>query len=75
MDRKILSTIIEKFRGGPVGLDTIAAAVAEDKNTVEDVIEPFLIQKGFLERTPRGRKATPAAYSHIGAALPQTELF
>lgn len=75
MDREILNAIINKFRGGPVGLDTIAAAIAEDKNTIEDVIEPFLIQKGFIERTPRGRKATPAAYEHLGTVPPQKGLF
>jgi holliday junction DNA helicase RuvB len=75
MDREILNAIVNKFRGGPVGLDTIAAAIAEDKNTIEDVIEPFLIQKGFIERTPRGRKATLAAYRHLGAVPPPKELF
>lgn len=66
MDRKLLLTIIEKFGGGPVGLETIAAAISEDKDTIEDVYEPFLIQEGFLHRTPRGRLATPNAYKHFG---------
>jgi len=65
MDRKILSTIIEKFSGGPVGLETIAVAVSEETETVSDVYEPFLIQSGFLERTPRGRIATKLAYQHL----------
>ena len=66
MDRLLLSTIIEKFSGGPVGLDTLAAAISEEKDTIEDVYEPFLIQCGFLERTPRGRKVTRWAYQHFG---------
>jgi len=66
MDRKILLTIIEKFDGGPVGVETIAAAVSEEKDTIEDVYEPFLIQWGYLNRTPRGRVATPTAYEHFG---------
>lgn len=65
-DRSILLTIIEKFDGGPVGLDTLAAATGEDSNTLEDVYEPYLIQNGLLNRTPRGRMATPAAYRHLG---------
>lgn len=65
MDRLILLTIIEKFSGGPVGLDTLAAAIGEEKDTIEDVIEPFLLQQGFLNRTPRGRTATPLAYKHF----------
>jgi holliday junction DNA helicase RuvB len=65
MDRLILLTIIDKFSGGPVGLDTLAAAVGEEKDTIEDVIEPFLIQQGFLNRTPRGRTATPLTYRHF----------
>jgi Holliday junction DNA helicase RuvB len=65
MDRLILLTIIDKFSGGPVGLETLAAAVGEEKNTIEDVIEPFLIQQGFLNRTPRGRIATSLAYRHF----------
>jgi len=71
MDARILAAIIEKFDGGPVGLTTIAVAVGEDPGTVEEVYEPFLIQQGFLQRTPRGRAATPAAYRHFGFALPK----
>jgi Holliday junction DNA helicase RuvB len=66
MDRRILSTIVDKFEGGPVGLDTIAASVGEEKETLEDVYEPFLLQQGLLQRTPRGRTATPRAYTHLG---------
>jgi Holliday junction DNA helicase RuvB len=65
MDRRILLTIIDKFGGGPVGLDTLAASVGEEKDTIEDVIEPFLLQQGYLNRTPRGRMATPLAYTHF----------
>jgi holliday junction DNA helicase RuvB len=71
MDRMILLTIIDKFGGGPVGLDTIAAAISEESDTIEDVYEPFLIQNGFLNRTPRGRVATPAAYRHFGRVAPE----
>jgi Holliday junction DNA helicase RuvB len=70
MDRMILLTIIDKFGGGPVGLDTIGAAISEESDTIEDVYEPFLIQNGFLNRTPRGRVATPAAYKHFGRTVP-----
>jgi len=66
VDHKVLHTIIEKFNGGPVGLDTIAASISEESDTVTDVYEPFLMQLGFLERTPRGRVATPRAYEHLG---------
>jgi len=66
VDRNILKIIIEKFGGGPVGLNTIAAAISEEMATIEDVYEPFLIQLGFLERTSRGRKATDLAYKHLG---------
>jgi Holliday junction DNA helicase RuvB len=66
MDNKILTTIIDKFRGGPVGLNTIATAVSEDAGTIEEVYEPFLIQEGYLMRTPRGREATELAYKHLG---------
>jgi len=69
MDRKIILTIIDKFRGGPLGIDTLATAVCEEKNTLEDVYEPFLIQKGFLVRTPRGRMATQLAYEHFGRSF------
>ena len=72
MDRTILLTIIDKFNGGPVGLDTIAAAISEESDTIEDVYEPFLIQNGFLNRTPRGRMATKAAYEHFGRVAPET---
>jgi len=75
MDARILKTIIEKFDGGPVGLNTIGAAIAEDANTIEEVYEPFLVQHGFLQRTPRGRVATPMAYRHFGFTprAPQVE--
>jgi len=66
MDNKILATIIDKFKGGPVGLNTIATAVGEDAGTIEEVYEPFLIQEGFLMRTPRGRQATDSSYKHLG---------
>jgi len=66
IDRKVLHTIIEKFNGGPVGLETIAAAISEEADTIMDVYEPYLLQLGFLERTPRGRLATPLAYQHLG---------
>ena len=69
--RRILRTIIEKFEGGPVGLNTIGAAIGEDANTIEEVYEPFLVQHGFLQRTPRGRVATAQAYRHFGFT-PQT---
>jgi Holliday junction DNA helicase RuvB len=71
MDRTFLKAIIEKFSGGPVGLDNLAAAIGEEKETIEDVIEPYLIQQGFLMRTPRGRVATPQAYKHFGIAMPK----
>ncbi len=70
MDNKILATIIDKFKGGPVGLTTIATAVSEDAGTIEEVYEPFLIQEGFLVRTPRGREATERAYKHLGRFNP-----
>jgi Holliday junction DNA helicase RuvB len=69
MDRHIMLTIIQKFNGGPIGLDTLSAAVSEEKDTLEDVYEPFLIQKGYIKRTPRGRVATKLAYSHFGIPL------
>ncbi|MCC5825878.1 Holliday junction branch migration DNA helicase RuvB [Alkalimonas sp.] len=72
MDRKLLLAIIEKFMGGPVGLDNLAAAIGEEKDTIEDVIEPFLIQQGFIQRTPRGRIAAPRAYQHFGFDLPES---
>jgi Holliday junction DNA helicase RuvB len=73
MDNKILSTIIHKFNGGPVGLNTVATAVSEDAGTIEDVYEPFLIKEGFLKRTPRGREVTELAYSHLGVTKPNSE--
>jgi Holliday junction DNA helicase RuvB len=77
MDAKILSTIIEKFGGGPVGLGTVGVAVGEDPGTLEEVYEPYLIQQGFLERTPRGRCATALAYRRFGMTPPlgQATLF
>ena len=73
MDRKLLLAIIERFDGGPVGLDSVAAAIGEEKGTIEDVIEPYLIQQGFLMRTSRGRVATPLAYQHFGMAVVESE--
>ena len=70
-DRRILLTIIEKFSGGPVGLETLAAAIGEDSGTIEDVYEPYLIKNGFLNRTPRGRVATERAFHHLGIAVPE----
>jgi Holliday junction DNA helicase RuvB len=70
VDRKLLRTIIDKFGGGPVGLGTIAAAISEEKDAIEDIYEPFLIQIGFLDRTPRGRVATPLAYGYFGLTAP-----
>jgi holliday junction DNA helicase RuvB len=70
IDRKLLRTIIDKFGGGPVGLGTIAAAISEEKDAIEDIYEPFLIQAGFLDRTPRGRVATPLAYGYFGLDVP-----
>jgi Holliday junction DNA helicase RuvB len=71
LDRKLLRTMIEKFEGGPVGLDNIAAAISEERGTIEDVLEPYLIQQGFIMRTPRGRVATRAAYLHFGLEPPK----
>jgi holliday junction DNA helicase RuvB len=70
MDRKLLEAVVHRFDGGPVGLDNVAAAIGEERDTIEDVIEPFLIQQGFLHRTPRGRIATLTAYRHFGLAAP-----
>ena len=70
-DRRMLETMIKKFAGGPVGLDTLAAAISESRDTIEDVYEPYLIQLGFINRTPRGRVATPAAYEHLGIPYPE----
>jgi len=74
LDRKLLSTIIEKFDGGPVGIESLAAAIGEERGTLEDVIEPFLIQQGFLMRTARGRIATRSAYLHFGLKIPERAL-
>ena len=71
MDRKLLLAVLEKFGGGPVGLDNLAAAIGEERDTIEDVLEPYLIQQGYLQRTPRGRVATLSAYRHFGVAMPQ----
>ena len=73
VDRKLLRTIIDKFGGGPVGVNSLAAAIHEEKDAIEDIYEPFLIQAGFLDRTPRGRVATPRAYEYFGLALPRKD--
>ena len=73
MDNKILLTIIEKFKGGPVGLTTISTAVGEDAGTLEEVYEPFLIKEGFIKRTPRGREVTELAYRHFGKEIQRSE--
>ena len=73
IDRRLLSAMIEKFAGGPVGLNTLAAAIAEEMDTIETVYEPYLLQIGFLERTPRGRKATKNAYEHLGFDAPKSQ--
>jgi len=77
MDNKILTTIIDKFKGGPVGISTLATAVSENAETIEEVYEPFLIQQGFIMRTPRGREVTDLAYKHLGRikGTTQGELF
>ena len=79
MDRKLLSAVIDKFGGGPVGVDNLAAAIGEARDTIEDVLEPFLIQQAFLQRTPRGRIAPTAIYRHLGLESPaqnsQSELW
>ena len=72
MDRKLLSAVLEKFGGGPVGLDNLAAAIGEERDTIEDVLEPYLIQQGYLMRTPRGRVATSLAYQHFGLPVPKS---
>jgi Holliday junction DNA helicase RuvB len=71
LDRDILRTICEKFEGGPVGLSTLAVAVSEESDTIEDVYEPYLLQQGFIKRTPRGRVATAAAFEHLGLERPE----
>lgn len=74
LDRRVLLTIIDKFGGGPVGLDTIGASISEESDTIMDVVEPYLLQLGFLERTSRGRIATPHAYAHLGRAMAEQEI-
>jgi Holliday junction DNA helicase RuvB len=71
MDRKLLLAVIEKFSGGPVGLENLAHAIGEEADTIEDVLEPYLIQQGYLQRTPRGRVATVSAYRHLGLSAPK----
>ena len=71
IDRRILETLIVNFKGGPVGLETLAAAIGEDSGTLEDVYEPYLLQNGFLNRTPRGRMASALAYEHLGYEYPE----
>ena len=73
MDNKILTTLIDKFKGGPVGINTLATAVSESGETIEEVYEPFLIQEGFLMRTPRGREVTEKAYKHLGKSMPSNQ--
>jgi Holliday junction DNA helicase RuvB len=78
IDRKLLSAVIERFHGGPVGVNALASSIAEDRGTIEDLYEPYLIQIGFLHRTPRGRVATKIAYEHLGypmGARGQNDLF
>lgn len=72
MDRKLLEAILHKFNGGPVGIDNLAAAIGEERDTIEDVLEPYLIQQGYLQRTPRGRVATASAYQHFGLGAPKS---
>jgi Holliday junction DNA helicase RuvB len=72
VDHKVLRTIIEKYDGGPVGIETIAASISEEADTIMDVYEPYLMQVGFLQRTPRGRVATRHAYAHLGMEIPQS---
>ena len=74
MDRKLLLAVMEKFSGGPVGVDNLAAAIGEERDTIEDVLEPYLIQQGYLQRTPRGRMATASAYRHFGLAPPKNNV-
>ena len=73
MDKKILNCMIDKFKGGPVGLSTISTAVGEEANTIEELYEPFLIKQGYLERTPRGRQVTKMAYDYLGKLFPGTQ--
>jgi Holliday junction DNA helicase RuvB len=71
MDHRLLRAIIEKFEGGPVGVDSLSAAISEERDTIEEVLEPYLIQQGYLARTTRGRIATKQAYAHLGLVFPQ----
>ena len=71
LDRRLLTIIIDHFDGGPVGLDTLAASIGEERGTLEDVVEPYLIQQGYLQRTPRGRVASARAYAHLGLEMPK----
>jgi len=73
MDHKLLLAMIEKYSGGPVGIESLAASISEEKDTIEDVLEPYLIQTGFIQRTPRGRVATPLAYKHLNKLPPSNE--
>ncbi len=73
LDRKLLAALIDKYAGGPAGIDTLAASIAEERDTIEDVLEPYLMQEGFITRTPRGRKATPLAYTHLKRDLPDSD--
>ncbi|MFN7037340.1 MAG: Holliday junction DNA helicase RuvB C-terminal domain-containing protein, partial [Bellilinea sp.] len=73
VDRRVLSTVIEKYGGGPVGLNTIAASIGEEPDTIMDVVEPYLLQLGFLDRTPQGRVATRLAYEHLGIVFPSEQ--
>jgi Holliday junction DNA helicase RuvB len=73
LDRRVLRTVIEKYGGGPVGLETIAASISEESDTIMDVVEPYLLQMGFLDRTPRGRVVTKAAHEHLGIEYTGTE--
>ena len=75
IDRALLRTIVEKFDGGPVGLTTLSASLGEEPDTIEDVYEPFMLQLGFIQRTPRGRTITKLGRAHIGSAPPETALF
>ncbi|MGD1888348.1 MAG: Holliday junction DNA helicase RuvB C-terminal domain-containing protein, partial [Cohaesibacteraceae bacterium] len=71
LDRRYLDLIASKFGGGPVGIETLAAALSEPRDALEEIVEPFLLQQGFIQRTPRGRLMTPAAFNHLGIAAPQ----
>jgi holliday junction DNA helicase RuvB len=73
IDRRVLHTILEKYGGGPVGLSTIAASISEEPDTIMDVVEPYLLQLGFLDRTPQGRVATRRAYEHLGVPIPKED--